>query len=63
MQGGERQDTDQDQDLEIIILPDGSVILTPEAGWVAEALGDEAAVEKCRKAMRTKVISGGRHCG
>lgn len=37
--------------------------MTPEAGWVAEALGDEAAVEKCRKAMQTKVISGGRHCG
>lgn len=37
--------------------------MTPEAGWVAEALGDEAAMERCRKVMKTKVIFGDRHCG
>lgn len=63
MHDGERKDQDTDQEVEVVILPDGTVLVPVEVPWMAEALGDHAAAGRCREALRTRMVAGERRCG
>jgi hypothetical protein len=67
MRGEGREDQDQDQgELEIILLPDGTVLLprgTELMVDIADALGDPRAKEFAKQASETEVLVGRRMCG
>lgn len=65
MRGGRgREDTDP-ASFELIVLPDGRVVLPKDArlATVAEALGDLGVAKSCRQASMNEVMVGKGMCG